>query len=66
MNMASLAPSRTEGIGRRVKILVVWLVALLGLLTSNQLLTSAGVGILPVLVALLWRPDEPPSCSSSS
>ena len=57
---ASLAPSGLDDSRAWVKLLAVWLIALLGLLTPNPLLTTAGIGVLPVLAALLWRPGEPP------
>ncbi|MEO0560126.1 MAG: hypothetical protein AAF170_18310 [Bacteroidota bacterium] len=34
--------------------------SLLGLLTTNPLLTVGSIAILPVLTALAWRPGEPP------
>lgn len=34
--------------------------AALGLLTANPLLTAAGILALPLFMALLWRPGEPP------
>ena len=57
---ASLASSGVPDVSRWVKLLAVWLIALLGLLTPNPLLTTVGIGVLPVLAALLWRPGEPP------
>ena len=57
---ASLASSGGSDVSRWVKFLAVWLIALLGLLTPNPLLTAVGIGVLPLLAVLLWRPGEPP------
>ncbi len=57
---ALLTSSGTPDVSRWAKVLAVWLVALLGLLTPNPLLTTAGIAVLPLLAMLLWRPGEPP------
>ena len=57
---ASLTSSGTPDVSRWVKFLAVWLIALLGLLTPNPLLTTAGIAVLPLLTLLLWRPGDPP------
>ena len=60
MTDAFVTPYRMNAVGRWAKILAIWLIALSGLLTPNPHLTTLGVGVLPVLAALLWRPGEPP------
>ena len=57
---ASHTSSGLPDVSRLVKFLAVWLIALLGLLTPNSLLTTAGIAALPLLTMLLWRPGEPP------
>ena len=56
----SLTSTGIPNTARWVKFLAVWLIALLGLLTRNSLLTTAGIAVLPLLAMLLWRPGEPP------
>ena len=56
----SLTSSGVPDVSRWARLLVVWLIALLGLLTPNPLLTTAGIAVLPLLPMLLWRPGEPP------
>lgn len=41
-------------------LVAVGVLAALGLLTSNPLLTAASVAVLPLLIAIVWRPGEPP------
>ena len=60
MTVDSVASYRMSDVGRWVKFLAIWLIALFGLLTPNPLLTTVGIGVLPVLAALLWRPGQPP------
>ena len=55
-----LTSSGVPDVSRWAKVLAIWLIALLGLLTPNPLLTTAGVAALPLLTMLLWRPGEPP------
>ena len=57
---AALTSSAISDISRSVKFLAVLFIALLGLLTPNPLLTTAGIAVLPLLAMLLWRPGEPP------
>lgn len=59
---------QTTGAGRRSLIermpAPLWAVfgvgAVLSLLTANPVLTAASILVLPIFVALLWRPGEPP------
>ena len=57
---AALTSSGVPDATRWVKVLAVFLIALLGLLTPNPLLTTAGIAVLPLMTLLLWRPGEPP------
>jgi hypothetical protein len=44
----------------KVLVIVILLLAAPAMLTANPLLTLAGLAVLPVLFALLWRTTEPP------
>jgi hypothetical protein len=59
MNAPRPSTHRRRPLLRAVAIATL-LLAVPAYLTSNPLLTLAGMAVVPILFALLWRPNEPP------
>ncbi|HUJ12918.1 MAG TPA: hypothetical protein VL284_03925 [Thermoanaerobaculia bacterium] len=59
--MSGIEPGASNKRALTIRIAVVCAaLSLLGIMTANPLLTVAGLAVVPMMFALLWRPPEPP------